>query len=367
MIELRTSERALFHRCPQRWQWSVVEGLSPHKEATPLWFGTAIHLALAKWYLKGKARGPHPVETFKAALDDMDSKVRIPTGNEEWEKEYVDARELGIEMLQNYILEYKRDDHKDYIATEKTGYIWLPDLANRPRQIKYWYTFDGVYRDERNGEIWLDEHKTAASISTVHLPLDQQAGSYWAVAEGKLRRAGLIGPDEHVQGIMYNFLRKARKDLRTRNARGEYCNKPLKIHYNEAFTKAELPIELWGKLKLEDLAKLAWREGIKVCGEVSANQPNPLFERFPVFRTPEERRSQLSLIRKDAWHIDKARNDPGYPIVKNVQSVGALACPSCPFFRMCELHEQGDLQSVEEFKRAMYTIRDPYAAYRKSA
>jgi hypothetical protein len=345
----------------------VKEGLSPHREATPLWFGTAIHIALAAWYLKGVRRGPHPAETFKAVLDSMDRSVRIPTGNEEWEKEYVDARELGIEMLENYISKYGRDDHKQYIVTEKTGYIWLPNIAGQARQIKYWYTFDGVYRDLNNGEIWLDEHKTAASISTLHLPLDQQAGSYWAVAEGKLRRAGLISPEEHVQGIMYNFLRKAKKDLRPRNSRGEYCNKPRKEHYHAAFAKADLPIALYGKLKLDDLAKVAYREAINVPGEVSALQPNPLFERFPVFRTPEERKSQLMLIRKDAWHIEKARNDPSYPIVKNVQSVGALACPSCPFFRMCELHEQGDMESVEEFKKAMYTVRDPYAAYRKSA
>jgi hypothetical protein len=367
MIEMRTSERALFHRCPQRWFWSVVEGLAPHREATPLWFGTTVHIALAEWYQKGKARGPHPAETFERVLDSMDRSVRIPTGSEEWEKEYVDARDLGKEMLINYVLEYGRDSHKDYIVTEKTGYIWLPDLAGNPKQIKYWYTFDGVYRDEQTGEIWLDEHKTAASISTLHLPLDRQAGSYWAVAEGKLRRAGLIKPGEHVQGIMFNFLRKARKDLRPRNARGEYCNKPKKDHYHAAFAEAGLPIELYQKMNIDYLVRLAYKEGIKVLGDVSAHQPNPLFERYPVYRTIAERQSQFKSIKEDAYHIDRARNDPNYPIMKNVQSVGATACPQCPFFRMCELHEQGDMESVREFKKAMYVVRDPYAAYRKSA
>lgn len=367
MIELRTSERSTFHRCPQKWFWSVVEGLQPHREATPLWFGTAIHISLAEWYLKGTKRGPMPSETFLRVLDEGDRTVRIPTGNEEWEKEYVEARELGRQMLDNYIRHYGTDPHKHYLATEQTGYIWLPSLDGKRKEIKYWYTFDGVYRDLDDGQVYLDEHKSAKAISILHLPLDQQAGSYWAVAMGKLRRMGILKDGEVIAGIMYNFLRKAQADLRPRNPHGAYTNKPKKEHYHAAFEAAGVPVALWSRRNLEDLAKLAYHEGVTVYGEVSSLQPAPLFERHPVFRTPEERRSQLDLIRKDAWHINQARNNPEYPIVKNVQSVGALACPQCPFYRMCELHEQGDMESVEEFKKAMYTVRDPYAAYRKSA
>lgn len=367
MIELRTSERSVFHRCPQRWQWGVVEGLQPHREATPLWFGTLVHIALAEWYRHGLKRGPMPSETFLTELDKNDRTIRIPTGNEEWEKEYVEARELGRQMLDNYVRYYGRDDYKFYIATEQTGSIWLPDLNGRRRQIKYFYTFDGVFRDERDGFYYLDEHKTAKSISVTHLPLDQQAGSYWAVASGKLRRMGILKINENIAGIEYNFLRKAQADLRPRNPDGAYTNKPKKEHYHACFEAAGIPLALWSRRNLDDLAKLAYHEGVTVYGEISALQPSPLFERHRVFRTPEERQSQLKLIRKDAWHIDQARNNPDYPIVKNVQTAGALACPGCPFFRMCELHEQGDMESVEEFKKAMYTKRDPYAAYRKSA
>lgn len=332
-----------------------------------MWFGTAVHAALADWYQKGLKRGPMPSETFLKLLDSGDRTIRIPTGNDEWELEYVDARELGREMLENYVRYYGTDDYKDYIATEQTGHIWLPDLAGNRRQVKYWYTFDGVYRDLRDGLIYLDEHKTAKSISVAHLPLDQQAGSYWAVATGKLQRMGILKPGETIAGITYNFLRKAKADQRPRMPDGSYTNKPRKDHYIAAFQRAGLDERLYNKRTLEDLAKLAYHEGVTVYGEVSSLQPSPLFERHTVFRTPQERASQLRLIRKDAWHIDQARNNPNYPIVKNVQTAGALACPGCPFFRMCELHEQGDMESVEEYKQAMYTVRDPYAAYRKSA
>jgi PD-(D/E)XK nuclease superfamily len=361
MIELRTSERTLFQRCPQRWWWAVIEGLAPHREATALWFGTLIHECLAQWYGKGGKRGMHPARYFEKIID----QHRIIINDDEW----VAAKELGIEMLENYVDEYGEDDEKDYIVTEQTGSILLPDLAGNKRQIKYWYTFDGVWRSRKNGQIWLDEHKTAASIGITHLTLDNQAGSYWAVAEGLLHRRGLIGPDEHVEGIMYNFLRKARKDKRPQNADGEYTNKPLKAHYQKALEAAGVPPMHWKNASLKELEALAKSERLKVVGDVSALQPAPLFHREPIYRTPEERSSQLLRIRQDAWHMDQARRtaETGYPITKNVQSAGATACPQCPFFRMCELHEQGDMQSVEEFKAAMYTTRDPYEAYRKSA
>lgn len=371
MIEMRTSERSTFHRCPKRWYWSVVERLAPRQEANPLWFGQAVHIALAEWYKKGTDRGPHPAETFLKVLNDPKFKSNIRSGSEEWEVEYVDARELGREMLENYIVEYGRDEHKHYIATEKTGYVWLPDLSGLRRQIKYWFTFDGVFRDLRDGFIKMDEHKTAATIVTSHLPIDQQAGSYWAVVAGKLQRAGLMEPGEHIDAIEYNFLRKAKKDQRPKNMLGQHTNRPLKEDFIAAFEAAEIPEQLWKPgskyISMDAMAKLAYRENMKVLGKVSKSQPLPLFERVPIFRTPEERKSQLLRIREDAWHIEQARNNPAYPIVKNVVTTGPLACQHCPFFRMCVLDEQGDQESVEDFKKAMYIKRDPYAAYRKAA
>lgn len=367
MIELRTSERSLFKRCPQRWHWAVVEGLAPRREATPLWFGTLIHYALAEWYLPGFRRGPHPAATFEKAIEG-NRIVKIPSMDEDDEKVFIDAKALGIEMLNNYIKHYGRDDHKNYIITEKTGHIYLPPWRQKKgRGVKYYYTFDGVYQDMRDGRYWLDEHKTAASISTSHLPLDDQGGSYYAVASGQLMRMGLLKPGEQIEGIMFNFLRKAAADTRPKNADGMSTNKPNKKHYEQAFIKAGVPKEFWHRRLFHDMQELAKDEGMRVLGDVSAVQNADLFLREPIYRSPEERRTQLVRIQKDAWHIDRARNDPGYPIIKNVVAGGMQACSGCPFFQMCQLDEQGDQESVEEYKAAMYLHRDPYQAYRKSA
>jgi hypothetical protein len=39
----------------------------------------------------------------------------------------------------------------------------------------------------------------------------------------------------------------------------------------------------------------------------------------------------------------------------------------CAFFRMCQLDEHGDQESVQDMKEALFVKRDPYADHRKSA
>jgi hypothetical protein len=294
--------------------------------------------------------------------------IKLRPVDDEDEQKILDAKSLGIEMLNNYVKHYGRDPDKNYIVTEKTGYIYLPRLGQRKgRGVKYYYTVDGVYQDMKDGKYWLDEHKTAASLSVTHLPLDDQAGSYYAVASGKLRKMGLLKPGEQIEGIMFNFLRKATADTRAKNEDGMATNKPNKKHYAEAFTKHSIPREFWASKSLLELQLIARDEGITVLGDVSKTQKSDLFQREPVYRSPEERITQLRRIQEDAWHIDQARNNPNYPIMKNVVSGGMQACSGCPFFQMCQLHEQGDMESVEDFKEAMFKRRDPYEAYRKSA
>jgi hypothetical protein len=31
---------------------------------------------------------------------------------------------------------------------------------------------------------------------------------------------------------------------------------------------------------------------------------------------------------------------------------------------MCQLHEQGDMESVEDFKQSLFVVRDPYEDHR---
>jgi hypothetical protein len=314
---IRTSERRKKKRCEWAWRMAYREGLVPKgTPATPLWFGTGIHEALAQWYRPGLERGIHPADFWLDWVED----------------EYVNAKELGEAMLVGYVDKYDIDETWDVIGTEEPFQInipnRIPDLATAlsdKRDILAIYagTFDGVYRDLIDGAIWLMEHKTAKTISLRHLPLDDQAGSYWAVASRILQARGILRKGDRIEGIMYNFLRKALPDSRPVNEEGQHLNKN---------------------------------------GSVSKSQPSPLFVREPVYRDRRERATQLRRIQDEALEMDIARSQPDR-IIKNPTSDCSW---DCSFYDMCLLHEKGD-GSWEDYRDAMFEVRDPYADHRKSA
>ena len=374
VLEMRTSERAALKQCAQKWWWQNVEGLTPVRAANPLWFGSAVHEGLAGWYLLGSKRGPHPAETFSNFLEG-DRSVLVT--NEDEEQQYVDARQMGIDMLERYVNFYGKDDDWEVIAVEKTFQILMKrkartvfgvDIPALDKWLRYVGTIDGVYRNRITGEIWLMEHKTAASIRVDHLPLDDQAGSYWALAGMMLRKAGLIGPKEEIAGITYNFLRKAPDDPRPKNEEGLYTNKPVKDDYIAALDPF---YELTGKETAAALAGLAEEfakseVGIEnnfvVLGEVSKSQPPAYFERFPVYRSRGERQKMLDRIRDEAFFAEAYRSGD-LPVTKSPSK----DCAWCSFNRMCQLDESGDQIAVDEFKETQFVFRDPYAAHQKKS
>lgn len=350
---IRTSERGALKHCQQKWYWSQVDGLRPLRSANPLWFGSAIHEALAQWYKPGSTRGQHPAEFFEAYLGDEDRQMRV--SNDEEEAEYISAKELGVEMLRNYVDTYGIDENWDVIATEEKFRVWFKHPETGKRWFQYVMTWDGIYRDRRTGEIWLMEHKTAAALGQLFLMLDDQAGSYWALATPLLRKRGILGPKEELAGIMYNFLRKQKKDTRPVNAEGLACNNPQKKHYLEALD--HLP-HVRQAMKLEELAAIAEEHSITVLGEVSKVQPTALFERVPVYRTRQQREIMVERIRQEAFYVEGLRNGT-LPVTKNP----GRECGWCPFSRMCILHEAGE--DWESFRDTEFKVEDPYAVYEK--
>jgi hypothetical protein len=368
-ITIRTSERTTLGRCPQRWAFGYMDELAPLDVAQPLWFGTAVHESLAQWYQKGTKRGIHPAKFFADYIERENIRsVAVRTEYDEDLVKYEDAIELGIAMLENYVNHYGKDPNWDVIATEFTFHIYIKHPAGF--RIRYVGTWDGVFIDKRTGEIWLMEHKTAASIDTSHLRLDNQAGSYWAVAEEVLRKKGILKDGMHIAGIMYNFLKKARRDDRPVNPdTGLTTNKPQKKHYAAALTRETgresdpTSHKFWEKLTIAELESLAQEYEITVYGEPSAEQPAELLVREAVYRSQGERKKQIQRIRDEALYIRGMRNhDPAYPIIKSVEQFGPLACPRCPFFQVCQLNEAGDSME-DEMKLAMYKHWEPYSEH----
>lgn len=376
---LRTSERALFQRCQWAWLQAIVEGLVPRGAvATHFWFGTGIHLALALWYCgPGEKRGPHPAETWvkyaEKELQYVKSKRELDDGTE---AKYIDAQTLGRVMMEGYVEKYGKDEHMYILQPERTFALDIPWPDPRPaffahikREImtRYVGTYDLAWRDLRTDWLLLEEHKTASTIRTDHLSLDNQAGSYWAMAYRTLLSLGLIKKGDRLRGIEYNFMRKALPDPRPTDAEGYYLNKPLKADYIAAFEKSSLsPKQLahWKiseKLSLKALQNYADIAGITVLGARSKVQAQPLFERHIIHRTSKERRTQLLRIQNEAVQIELIRNG----LVEPTKSPTRQCSWDCVFFTMCELHEQGG--DWESFRDLQFRRSDWYADHRNKS
>jgi hypothetical protein len=300
-------------------------GLQPRGETTDaLWFGIGVHLALAQWYGKGYKRGVHPADAFELWADGEERYIRAAyaSGDKEWydEPKFEEARELGIAMLEGYVERYGKDLNWNVLAIEH------PFRVNVTRKGKpvavFASTWDGVYQDRDDGEIYLMEHKTAGQINLAYLELDDQAGAYWAVATAVCQQRGWLKPGQKIAGIMYNFLRKSMPDDRPRNAEGAYLNQD---------------------------------------GTVSKRQPPDKFVRHLVERAPSELKSQMERL-ADQVTVMNGMRDGTIPVTKNT----SRDCTWCQFFEMCKLHERGG-QAWREFAKSQFRAQDPYYDMRKSA
>jgi PD-(D/E)XK nuclease superfamily len=375
---LRTSERRDFKRCQRKWQWAWREGFKPvTAESTPLWFGTGVHLALAEWYLPGTKRGVPPAETFEKFAAEAMRSVKVKDATEERVAEYEDGAALGVKLMELYVVEYGQDASWDFIQAEQTFSLPVPWPDNTRQTayvvdkdsgllVEYKGTYDGVYRDLVDGRIKLLETKTAKAIQTAHLAIDDQAGSYWAVATATLRKMGKIGPKESISEINYNFIRKALPDERPKDAQGYATNKPLKADYVKALlevTPGWMEAEEKALLKktIPALAEMARVHRIEVLGERSKVQPSAIFERHPVHRTSAERSTQLRLIQSEAVQMQLVRDG----VVEDTKNPTRDCQWDCSYYGMCELRDrQGDWR---ELARVSMRRQDPYADHRKSA
>lgn len=352
-VLLRNSERSSYLRCRQKWQWGWLDGWTPKVAAPALRFGTLVHEALAAYYKPGKKRGPAPAETF-VQLYDEEMKLASKYGFRDEDGQWHEARELGVDMLEHYVLHYGNDGHIEVIAPEQP---FLQDLNTRNGKrylVSPVGTFDAIIRNLETGKVGLFEHKTAASIVTRHLALDEQAGTYHALAGPWLQDQGILKKGEHIDFILYNFLRKAIRDERPRNARGHYLNKPKKPDLQAACKEHGLSTAGTMDVLTERLTKA----GVDPAqyGEVSKTQPPPYFERETVYRDEHDREELLYRIRAQAWEMSEAEAGR-LPIYKHPTRDCSW---DCAFYDVCELHETGS--DWEEMMKLTMVKWDPYAA-----
>jgi len=314
-VLLRTSERGTFKRCRFKWYLEFVEHRKPIRDVPPLRFGTLIHSALASYYKPGVKRGPHPAKTFErlylADVKEAETFGFRVGDDQEW----VDAGDLGVAMLENYVETYGSDSDWEVVVTEQP--FRLPIKHERP--FEYVGVLDGVWRHRPTKKLYIVDHKTAKSINTRYLLLDEQASAYWTFGVEWLYRKGMLKKNQKLAGIVFNFLRKVEPDVRPTNGLGQKLNKD---------------------------------------GTVSKIQPAPYFERKLVLRDDTERQRTYDQVQLEHNAIEAVR-EGGLDVV--YKTAGAFTCGGCWAFDTCELHEIG--QDWRDFMEETTKTWDPYAEH----
>lgn len=313
---VRSGERMDYKRCQKKWYWAWRRGLVPKaKTFGALDLGAWMHVALAAWYAPGQKRNGSLNEHFRRA-----ALAAIVEAQNAGAPDYIvekaeELHALGELMAEAYEQHYGTDDGVHVLQAEiPLEFTFKDGVVHKLKP-------DLVYMDSF-GHVWLMEHKTAKSIQTGHLVIDDQARPYGAMAELVLRKLGLIKHDQQFRGIMYNFLRKALTDQRPQNAEGKYLNKD---------------------------------------GAVSKSQPPPYFVRKPITMTNKARQRTLIRLHNETQDISvktlALRHKELSP--KHLQKTPHKSCERfCQFFTMCVAEEEGS--DIRDMERLMYTRRNPY-------
>jgi hypothetical protein len=321
---IRSHERITYKRCVKKWYWAWRRGLVPRAaNFGALELGTWMHAALATWYQEGRKRHPMGLKQIFTNTGLLHIRTAETNGAPEHVIEQAEQLlSLGEAMAEAYQIHYGVDGSLDVIGAEIPLEFTISDTRPPyPVIAKHRLKPDLVFMDS-NGDMWILETKTAKSIQTEHLAIDDQARPYGAMAEQALRKAKLLKKSQNFKGILYNILRKALPDLRPTNSKGHYLNKDR---------------------------------------SVSKRQPPPFFVRKPITLTREAKLITLRRVQRDTLEITNAtvalRNRHVDPL--DLPKTPHWSCPkTCQFFAMCVAEEQGaDTRLME---RTIYLRRDPY-------
>lgn len=378
---VRNSERSDFKSCPQRWHWRWNMGLIPAMpKQDARWFGTQWHLLWATVYTPpgkdGFTRALTNPSEIHALWDDLTKNAYVsvsgdPFFDDDKEKEWNDACELGHVMIDGQLQEWNLDPAFEVLMPEQRFRMRIP---YNQRQLDAEYgvssescgvllgTYDMVIRDHTDSgkpkcKI-LDWKTTSARTNEKQLNKDDQTGTYLASGTAALRAMGLIANDEAVEYMIFSFARKAKPPAdRSVDEMGRVRNKPQKNHYQLALRLSDGEMKGLTIAALEGIAK---KINLTVYGEVSKNQGSALFWRDIVRRNRANRLNQISRIADELELMHKARTGE-IPVVK----APGPHCNWCDYSDLCDIDEDGG--DVEGFISDVFKYDDPYSDHREGA
>jgi hypothetical protein len=313
---IRTSDRALFKRCRQRWDFTskIRQNWEPLRTPIELDFGTAVHAGLESYY--SPVYWGDLTKMEDTSRKDFAYSLRQACGDLE---DYEELRQLGLGMLDHYFL--WAPDHDDFtpIFVEQEFEVPIPGTS-----AVYQGRIDMIAED-RYGYYIVDHKTTATFGSTEWLALDDQCSSYaWALRQ----KLGL-----EIRGVIYNELRKKLphrpKVLRNGSLSTDRAQETTHAIYLETIIDEGLDIEDYGGF----LAYLS-------------EYPKEFFRRTRVTFTPKMLELVEERIRVEA--IDMITDPRIYP------TPSKFNCTGCPFMAPCiALYEGSDYESIlkENYQR----------------
>ena len=182
--------------CRLKWHWGHQLNYRPIRQNNNLQLGIGIHKALEFYY----AKRIDPIKTFTEWIDAEIAKI-----SGDWMEDaqkMIQARTLGISMLEGYLQEYKGKEPFKVVATEKEMHRLLPiPGTTKLTDCQVTVRIDTIVRDTELNKLYVLEHKTFSRFSPDHLNRDHQIVAQAWVAESEL-------PGKEISGVIYNGLRK---------------------------------------------------------------------------------------------------------------------------------------------------------------
>jgi hypothetical protein len=178
-----------FCNCRKSYKFRYIDRIEPIRISDALSFGKLIHQSLADYY-KNKRYVSVIFENY-------------PDINDRWQSHY---KALALGVMEGYDRKYGKDDKNKFILNTELEYncaIINPRTNRKSRKYELHGFIDMV--EEKNGDIWLWEHKTAAFINEASIERlwhDLQIMVYAIAYE---RMTG-----KKVKGIVYNLIQKVK-------------------------------------------------------------------------------------------------------------------------------------------------------------
>jgi hypothetical protein len=338
------TERAGFRKCRRQWFLTTVHRLDSNTGNIHFFLGNIYHAALAAYYAAQWAGDPveemelKALDTFQDEYHDQMAKLEKQIGFL-WgftKETFIEAAELGLEMLYNYMERERLDPLFDeVIAVEFRVNVPIHDYKDEEVGILSVQT-DVVGR--KDGELGVADHKTASRVMpSAHLDLDDQltAEVYsWWLAWDEF-------PEKAIYNVSYKKAPKPPKLIR----KGTALSKAKNQATTAALYRAEIHAHGFDvKDYVDVLAALEERDS---SGE------NTLFRREAVFRTP----GQMEAFRRDLYHEWQDMVDVATFPAKAYPNPTSMNCGGCHVRSICTTIQDGG--DVEAVIKAGYIIADP--------